>query len=81
MRIIDADHLSERVNNSNDTPMQKLYVSALLASEPTIEARPVVRGEWLPSPSGSGSIMCSKCFAIRDGGNYCSHCGADMRGN
>jgi hypothetical protein len=49
MRLIDADHLSDRVNNSADTPLQKLYVDALLAGEPTIDAVPVVRekGEWV----------------------------------
>ena len=75
MRLIDADALQERVK------IDARPAWMVVRDAPTIEARPVVRGEWLPSPSGSGSIMCSKCFAIRDGGNYCSHCGADMRGN
>lgn len=56
MRLIDADHLSERVNNSTDTPLQKLYVDALLAGEPTIDAVPVVR--------------CKDCVSFCDCGTY-----------
>lgn len=58
MRLIDADHLSDRVNNSADTPLQKLYVDALLAGETTIDAVPVVRCAeckyWLCVEDGFG---------------------------
>ena len=41
MRMINADALSDRVNNSNDPPYMKLYIDALLASSPT-EHFPIV---------------------------------------
>ncbi len=44
------------------------------------------RGHWIFSPSDAIELMftkpkCSECgFESADGGNYCSNCGADMRG-
>lgn len=44
------------------------------------------RGEWIFKPKDAIELMftkpkCSKCgFESADGGNFCSNCGADMRG-
>lgn len=44
------------------------------------------KGEWIFNPTDAIDLMfakpkCSKCgFESSDGGNYCSNCGADMRG-
>ena len=62
----------------------------IVDKQPTIEARPVVRGEW----KNSGMYMyCPVCGAEFDDDivnmchdedkravNFCGHCGADMRG-
>lgn len=66
------------------------YVDDWLDARPTIEARPVVRGEW----ENHGMYMiCPVCGAEFDDDivnmcrdeeksavNFCGHCGADMRG-
>ena len=55
---------------------------------PTIEARPVVRGEWIEKPHTDGFggryflYHCSRCdtpYAKKR--NFCNECGADMRGD
>ncbi len=38
---------------------------------------PVVHGYWIADARYNGK-MCSCCYAIGDGGSYCSHCGAKM---
>lgn len=44
------------------------------------------RGEWIFEPKDAIELMftkpkCSKCgFESADGGNFCSNCGTDMRG-
>lgn len=52
--------------------------------QPTIEAKPVVHGEWINTrPSGmSDNIVCSKC-GYDSIANYlfCPNCGAEMRGD
>lgn len=56
---------------------------AIILSAPTIEARPVVRGEWLPSMFYTAVVgaKCSECNTTRGAkSNFCPSCGADMRG-
>ena len=66
------------------------YLQDELAKEPTIEARPVVRGEWsCDDEDGFDNFdwHCDNCGAsigYRCGNpvfsNFCPNCGADMRG-
>ena len=57
---------------------------ATILNAPTIDSRQ--RGEWIFEPKDAIELMftkpkCSKCgFESADGGYFCSHCGADMRG-
>ena len=51
-----------------------------IENAPTIEAEPVVHGEWIYDEYGNPH--CSKCEHVQDvPTNYCSECGTDMRGN
>ena len=83
-RYIDADALIAFANlhkghkvDSND-----------IARFPTIEARPVVRGEWEARTDVVGFVRCSVChdcniyddWADGEKWNFCPNCGADMRG-
>lgn len=60
----------------------------LLAKAPTIEAKPVVHGEWEPSPHLYGYVQCSVCHDChvwdewRDGKKWgwCPNCGAKLDG-
>lgn len=48
---------------------------------PTIEAVPVVHGEWIAQDEGLTKFMCSICKGKNYGGHekFCPNCGADMR--
>lgn len=46
-----------------------------IRNQPTVEARPVVTGEW------KDGIKCSVCGQVdTTKPNFCPNCGADMRG-
>ena len=56
---------------------------------PTVEARPVVKGEWLYERETYNTCSawkcsnCGECYGlpfIKDEYNFCPECGADMRG-
>lgn len=52
---------------------------------PADDVRKVVRGKWLEEDTAS-NFAAYKCSVCGDGGktfkfNFCSHCGADMRGD
>ena len=56
----------------------------IVDKQPTIEARPVVKGEWVLNKDGSGT--CNQCGRTQksvwdhDGWqNFCGHCGAEMQ--
>jgi hypothetical protein len=76
MRLIDADELKERAHEmifeDSDALNGGRYCEAVTVGEidevPTIEAVPVVHGEWLIKEDES-------CFATWD---YCSVCGFEM---
>ena len=81
MRLIDADNLKI----PSDAPY-KASVKRVVAQQPTVEAIPVVHGEWIPVPSSDTSIgkayECSNCKKMRYGSflpPFCQMCGADMR--
>ena len=81
MRLIDADNLKI----PNDAPY-KASVKRVVAQQPTVEAVPVVHGEWiLEEKAGIDYWCCSHCDKIRSEyyakpkDNFCPNCGADMR--
>lgn len=85
MRLIDADALLEKVWDA-DTRVG--YVQVVdrgdIENAPTIEERK--RGRWIPKPIWQGAesnfYACSICdYRSWSKDNYCSVCGADMRGD
>ena len=104
MRLIDADALimDLRYELEHDCDRYSYWTDKLerdakyefaidrIESAPTIEARPVVRGEWVKLDAHKGieqfkcSICQSECYVPTCMGEpmygYCPNCGADMRG-
>lgn len=86
MRLIDADALGigkAKRDVFNNPAYADGWNSAIeiIKNAPTIEARPVVRGEW--EYMGYLVAKCSACSKVlhgMGGGNFCPNCGADMRG-
>lgn len=108
MRLIDADRLQDIMKNveqyfrefgfaDGSIPLEicNMVVEAVLNKSPTVDAVPVVHGEWLGEGDGYADgypvldvWYCSKCnYCIDDGTdnpdnlpNYCPNCGAKMDG-
>lgn len=98
MRLIDAAALTDvvwksRYENPHSEGRARMAhhnehsrFLAMIDHAPTIEARPVVRGEWIEKPHTDGFgghyflYHCSRCdtpYAKKR--NFCNECGADMR--
>lgn len=65
------------------------YVHDILNNQPTIEAVPVVHGEWIAVTHSRGGHECSNCHTYAPSyvsgrenlSNFCPNCGADMKGS
>lgn len=98
MRLIDADELINKLNKSESdvhgsaecyssvTEITETieYVGILIDETPTVEAVPVVHGEWVNeyiNRYGHPCHCCSVCgfHASHQDKNFCPECGADMR--
>lgn len=91
MRLIDADALERDMLEKGLYPV---LVRRTLERQPTIDARPVVHGEWILgyvepgyfTPGGNRPWICSNCGKVvswcldKPSEKFCSECGADMRG-
>ena len=87
MRLVDADDLDEKGIEFSDT---NVYVPIeAIWNAPTIDAEPVVHGEWIIERSPvEAEIKCSECgYSYIDADsyakaeyNYCPNCGAKMDG-
>lgn len=51
----------------------------VIEGQPTVEAVPVVHGEWIKDGSWAKCSVCGEVIAYRDKSNFCKECGADMR--
>ena len=59
-----------------------------LLNAPTVEAKPVVHGEWIKQPRCSDTWKCTNCGEVESVPtcmgepiySFCPNCGADMRG-
>ena len=87
-RLIDADALIGALHNHAFLEGDDRSICYnIIQKQPTIEAAPVRHGKWIESDEYDefyGRLYrCSKCntFVLGDMDNYCSYCGADMRGN
>lgn len=96
MRLIDADAMMEDIiKRFHCKPYIEVgnnceYVHNIIDDQPTIEAVPVVHGEWIfkfDGPYGRERAYCS-AYGKRSGIGgiesnqrkpYCPNCGADMR--
>ena len=91
MKLIDADKLYSKVKteaNPYGKPTLEFQSGCLVLDiidkQPTIEAAPVVRGEWMGVTHGRGGHECSKCRgyapSFQNGveylSNYCPNCGS-----
>ena len=94
MRLIDADNLKEQikaihqavdttsVNTDYDTGFHSAtsQVMGLVEFLPTVEAVPVVHGEWIGGKWYKECSVCSEVFTPTTTlPNFCPKCGADMR--
>ena len=85
MRLIDAKALERNIKEAfKENPFAMGMLLRWIRKQPTIEARPVVRGEWVLNKDGSGT--CNQCGRTQksvwdhDGWqNFCGHCGAEMQ--
>ena len=89
MRLIDADEFMrfthEQLNLDETFDADDIW--QMIAEQPTIEAQPVVHGEWVEGCIGGW--VCSvcheeNCYAYNDNlkrftDSFCPTCGADMR--
>ena len=91
MRLIDADTLrisAIKATDNSELAFDNCYpywqFSECIKKAPTIDAVPVVRGEWIDGRKyvNSGWRVCSICHEIANrpcgGDNYCPKCGAKM---
>ena len=87
MRLIDADALIQKRNHAKAyAPDMYVIGQGYVMDAPTIDAVPVVRGEWNPIFKGADTCECSVCksegFSDSDFGfiatPYCPNCGAKM---
>ena len=88
-RHINAEHFDERVRlavgleGENMTDDFKDGIQAtlmLLRTEPTADVQPVVRGEWIEDGAVTKCSICGNSSDYCGTENFCSYCGADMRG-
>lgn len=87
MRMIDADTLNDYVmdiwgkGNTDNTCVWYGDVLAAINDAPTIDAVPVVHGqwEWVGEDRWNDTYECSECGRLHtDDSNYCPNCGARM---
>ena len=95
MRLIDADALiQKRSHAKNYSPDMYVIGQGYVMDAPTVDAVPVVRGEWIRMDETQALLSvewkCSQCgqeirvdgilTANGAGWKYCPNCGCDMRG-
>ena len=94
MRLIDADELFYDDITDKHGNIYMVVHAPQIDNAPIVEAKPVVHGEWIEDrvetgdPFGNGyylidMLRCSVCgafFDVSETRNFCSECGADMRG-
>lgn len=88
MRLIDADALIDFIDCGHlRNPLESCFserdVVDMLESRPTIDAVPVVRGEWEVAIGydPNKKVQCQNCYKMAyEPTPYCPNCGAKMTG-
>ena len=91
MRLIDADMLYENALTavsmsfvSDNKKQAAMAVAEMIRSAQTVDAQPVIHGEWRSYSPLTDTFECNQCgYQVIDESfrtNFCPHCGADMRG-
>lgn len=86
MRLIDADFLKRRINEtmSSEYVYSTIGLKNLIEEAPTIAAEDVKHGKWRLSKYYPHIISCDVCgepYELSNSmehWNYCPHCGAKM---
>jgi rubrerythrin len=82
MRLIDADALKKELYTIESGTATVGYTCHIINRAPTIEAAPVVRGEWVPNTDTEGYFFytCPVCGYENNDREYpyCPNCGAKM---
>ena len=80
-RLIDADSMIQSIeNNEYYTDKLKRVMNSIVDSRPTVDAVPVVHGEWRRiKETGFFKAECSACGKTEYcTSKYCPNCGAKM---
>jgi hypothetical protein len=89
MRLIDADELLKHEIEADSMGAMLVVGKGYILSAPTIDAAPVVRGEWLVTDAYPHRVYCSLChktnvpneeylFERNEYPKFCMWCGAKM---
>lgn len=81
MGLISREALIEDFRELNWLQGDTAVIEDIINEQPTIEAVPVVHGEWIAQDEGLTKFKCSRCASPNYGGHeqFCPACGADMR--
>ena len=94
VRLIDANEVMQRneeaFRKAQANPAENLVsviqyhtVKEMVSSSPTVDAVPVVHGQWIETPSFAPEYECSECgqsyewWEVSEA-HYCPNCGAKM---
>jgi hypothetical protein len=84
VKLIDADKLLGLMSDPMFKEGFRETMKIIIKNTPTVDAVPVVRGEWIKNPT-KDSVLCSYCHAdwnLFDNDTYrfcyCPNCGAKM---
>lgn len=88
MQSTNPEYAYNFLNNAQNPSTEWECIEDMLDNMEVYEAEPVKRGKWSKQglkPDGFGGFrvgyICSACKEfIPNKGNFCSNCGADMRG-
>ena len=81
--IEEIDYYISHTNDTNSEHYAYKRAKELIERQPTVEAKPVVKGEWERIPySFAGGYKCSCCGrkSVERHWNFCPKCGAIMNG-
>jgi hypothetical protein len=84
VKLIDADKLLKLMNDPMFKEGFRETMKIIIKNTPTVDAVPVVCGEWTTNSDYPDTVICSLCgwgesvWWADKGTNYCPNCGAKM---